>query len=284
MKILKNELLSKHTTFKIGGAAEYFCSPKSNNELKEALSFAKNNSLKIFIIGNGSNILIPDEGLKGLVIHLKMSKIIISKQKSTIESGVLLNKLLSVFADNGLSGLEFMAGIPGSLGGSICMNSGQGKSSISKFISKVWALDYNGEEHIFSNTQCKFNYRKSIFQKKKLIITKAEFILNKDKADEIKKRIKDLIANKIKRQPYDLPSAGSFFKNPKNLFTGQLIESAGLKGLKINGAQISEKHGNFIVNIGKAKAKDVLKLAEIAKKEVRKKYNISLKPEVILIK
>lgn len=269
LKYLKNEKLSNHTTLRIGGPAKYFVVVKTLQDIKTALEYAQKRNLKIFILGAGSNLLASDSGFDGLVINIKGA------------SGILLAGLLNYCAKSGLSGLEFLAGIPGSLGGAVYMNAGAYGKQIGDFISYVYAIDYNGRQYILNKRRCKFGYRKSVFQKKKLIITGAEFELQKGKPSSIKKSMKEIIAKRLKKQPYSLPSAGSVFKNPKGNYAASLIENAGLKGLRVGGAMVSPKHANFIVNYtGKAKSSDVEKLIKIIQQKIKKQFKRALKPEI----
>lgn len=276
----RNEPLSKHSSFKIGGPAEFYFEPKTISELKEALRFAKEKSKNVFFLGNGSNLLVSDKGFKGVVIRPRMSREVASGESVEAESGVPIGKLLNLLANKGLSGLEFMAGIPGSVGGSVAMDAGVGDKWLGLWVVRVWALDREGREKILSQKQCRFGYRKSIFQKGNLVITKVEFKLNKGDPEKIKEEIKQLWKARLAKQPYDLPSAGSFFKNPKGKFAGQLIDAAGCKGMRVGDAEVSLKHGNFIVNRGKAKASQVLKLAIKIQRKVMGKFRVKLEPEV----
>lgn len=271
LKFKIDEPLSRHTSFKIGGPASWFCSPKNSNELKEALQFAKKHKLKIFIIGAGSNVLFSDEGFNGLVIKLAFG------------AGQSLSYLVNSLSKQGYDGLEYLAGIPGSVGGAVYMNAGQAGVTIGDLVEKVWTMDFNGKEKVFSKAQCKFGYRKSVFQKLRLIITKVELKLKKGDSKAIREKISQMIKDKTSKQPYDHPSAGSIFKNPKGHSAWKLIEDAGLKGKRIGGAMVSEKHANFIVNLGHAKAADVLKLIDIIQTSVKKKFKIKLVTEIKII-
>lgn len=283
MKYFQNERLSKHTSFKIGGPAKYLCIPKEIDELKKALRFAKLRKLKILIIGLGSNLLISDKGFDGLVIKPKMSSTSINGTNVMVESGMPIQKMLNVLAGKGLSGLEFMAGIPGSVGGAVCMNAGQGGSVIGDRVKRVWALDLNGKERVFLRSSSRFGNRGSIFQGGRYVITKVELGLKKGSPYRIKRKIRSIIKGKLLRQPYDSPSAGSVFKNPNGDFAGRLIEGAGGKGMKVGDALVSKKHANFIVNLGRAKSGEVLKLMSLAKKKVWDKFRIKLEPEIKIV-
>jgi len=283
MKLKKNELLLKRTTFKVGGPAKYYCEPKSIEEIKKALLFAKAKKLKTFFLGNGSNLLISDKGFNGMVIKPRMSRAVVSGESAAVESGVTIAKLVNLLAEKGLTGLEFMTGIPGSVGGSVAMNAGQGIRASGDQVIRVRALDRMGREKILTKKQCAFGYRKSIFQKGNLIITKVEFKLKKGNPKEIKETIKKLWRDRLIKQPYDLPSAGSVFKNPKGKFAGRLIEEAGCKGMRVGDAQVSEKHANFIVNLGRARASEVIRLMKKVQQKVKGKFGIKLEPEVKIL-
>jgi len=284
----RNEPLSKHTTFKIGGPAEFYFEPISMAELKESLKFAKEKKRKVFFLGNGSNLLVSDKGFKGVVIRPRMDRVMAPRLRSgqvsgksiVVESGVSIGHLLNLLAKKGLTGLEFMTGIPGCVGGSVAMNAGVGDSWMGEKVVRVWASDMNGKPVVLNQKRCQFGYRKSIFQKGNLAITKVEFKLQKGDPKEIKETIRKIWKARLAKQPYNLPSAGSFFKNPKGKFAGQLIDEAGCKGMRVGDAEVSLKHGNFIVNRGRAKASQVLELAKKVQRKVRQKFGIKLEPEV----
>ncbi len=279
----RNEPLSKHTTFRIGGPAEFFFEPKSIKEIKEALKFAREKRKKVFFISNGSNLLVSDEGFKGVVIRPRMDRVMVKGTRVTAEAGLPFGLLLNLLALKGLSGLEFLTGVPGCVGGSVAMNAGVGSRWIGEKVVRVWGLGTGGLEKKLTKKQCKFGYRKSIFQKGNLVITKVEFKLKKRDPKEIKDTVKKLWKARLAKQPYDLPSAGSFFKNPKGKFAGQLIDEAGCKGMRVGDAEVSTKHGNFIVNRGKARAAQVIKLAKIVQRKVKQKFGIKLEPEVKIL-
>jgi len=280
MKPKINEMLSNHTTFKIGGSANFFFEPKTIEELRKAITFAKKNKLKLLILGAGSNLLISDKGFSGCVIKPSMQKILIDEREVEVEAGVPLAKLINVLAEKGLCGLEFLAGIPGSLGGAILMNAGAKENEIGNIVDKVWTLDLSGREKVFTKKASKFGYRGSIFQKGGYVITKATFILNKKEPEKIKAKIKKILDDRLTRQPYDLPSAGSVFKNPLGDFAGRLIESAGFKGKRVGDAMVSPKHCNFIVNMGHAKYNEVFMLINAIKYEVKKRFGVALELEI----
>lgn len=275
MKLKENEPLSEHTTFRIGGPARYFIEAKTIAELQAALNFAKGKKLKVLFLGKGSNALISDKGFNGLVIKLRLSRTGVSGESVVAESGVSVAQLVNLTAKKGLTGLEFLTGIPGTVGGAVAMNAGVGKFAIGDKIKRVWGL-----RKTFSKSECKFGYRRSIFQVGKYIITKVEFKLKKGNKAKIRATIKQMWQKRLEKQPYDLPSAGSVFKNPKGKFAGQLIEEAGCKGLRVRGAEVSKMHANFIVNRGKARAKDVIQLMKAVQKKVKKAFGVTLEPEI----
>ncbi len=303
----KNVDLSLLTTFQIGGPADYFYSAKTPDEILQAANEAKGSGWPIFILAGGSNVLISDEGFRGAVIKIENDDLTIVEENSNFQincgAGVSLSKLLAETLRAGISGLEWAIGIPGTVGGAIVGNSGAYGHSISENIKEAEVLDLLIiEKRIFSREECQFQYRESIFKKNNTIVLSA--ILNFPKGDKLGslELIKGYLAQrKNKIPPY--PSAGSVFKNIENdklssetlqkipseiikggkLAAGYLIEQCGLKGTRIGGAEISEQHANFIVNKGGAQARDVLKLIELCKKEVAKKFQVELEEEIRLL-
>lgn len=283
INIKKNEPLQKYTTFKIGGPAKYFIEANNLEDIKKALTFAKAKKTKVFILGGGSNVLFSDNGFKGIIICTKMAEYVLEGTNLVVDCGLQIGLLVKLMADKGLSGIEFLAGIPGTVGGAVFMNAGQKSDEIKKVVKKVWAVDFNGIEHVFDGKDCGFGYRRSIFQKRKLVIVKVKLQLKKSKTKLIAEKIKEILKNKMKIQPYNLPSAGSFFENPKNKFAAKLIETSGCKGMRVGNAQISEKHANFIVNLNGATSKDVINLYKRVVSIVRNKTGITLIPEVKIL-
>src|SRR3989339_1029283 len=280
MRFKEGEILSNHTTFCIGGLAKYFCIVKTDTDLFLALKYVREKNLKVFVLGCGSNVLISDKGFDGLVIKIETENIKRSGNFLTVEAGLMLGALLKYSAENNLSGLEFLSGIPGAVGGALCMNAGQLNKSIGYLVKKVWVVDRSGREFVLLKDKCEFGYRSSIFQKKEWIIIKVEFVLQKGVFAKIKEEAKNILSEKLAKQPYDMPSAGSFFKNPTGDFAGRLIDAAGCKGMRVGGAQVSLKHANFIVNSGDATFDDVKKLSYEVIGKVKEKFNVVLEPEV----
>jgi UDP-N-acetylmuramate dehydrogenase len=307
LKIKEKIPLKEYTTFKIGGPARYFFVAKNKEDLKNAILWTKKKKLPFFILGAGSNVLFSDKGFKGLIIKMQNLKCKIKNTKIIAEAGVPLQKVVLKLAKKELSGLENLAGIPGTLGGAIWGNAGAFGREIGDVVKEVEILRINGltswRIEKLKNKDCKFGYRDSIFKRKKnWIILEATLRLKRGKRKEIEEKIKEILKLRKEKQPLEFPSAGSVFKNVpiekvskrirekfkekiKDGFlpAGVLIEAAKLKGFQIGGAKISEKNANFIVNVGNAKASDVKELMEKIKKEIKKKFKIQLEEEIKLV-
>ncbi|MFH1441257.1 MAG: UDP-N-acetylmuramate dehydrogenase [Candidatus Omnitrophota bacterium] len=282
------ESLKEHTTFNTGGPAEYFSIPKDESELKDLLSFARECKLPVFVLGAGSNLLIRDRGVRGLVVKLSAAyfkKAVFKKNTLSAGAGCFLPQLINKSRNYSLSGLEFLAGIPGTVGGALAMNAGIAKKNIADCVEDITVMDYNGTSKILKWDKIKFSYRSSDLSK--YIILKAVFKLTVKSKDEIQRKIRDYILERNIKQDINFPNAGCIFKNPavnsgmgSVMSAGKLIDLCGLKGKRIGGASVSLKHANFIVNTGDAKTEDILGLVELIKKQVKKKFNINLEPEV----
>ena len=277
-----NENLELHTTFKVGGICKYFITPKDIEELIDLLKYLKENKIKYMILGNGSNTIFSSKEYDGVIINLKnLNSMKIEGKKIYVEAGYQLIKLSMDALNESLSGLEFAQGIPGNIGGAIFMNAGAYKSDISNLIETVTFLDEKFELKTLTKDELNFSYRKSLFQEHPEYIIISTVL----KLEEgIKEDIKDLMDRRkdrrISSQPLDYPSAGSVFRNPSDdIFAGKLIEDLGLKGYKIGGAKISEKHANFIINDGGATGEDIKELINFIKAKVKEKYNIDLHVE-----
>jgi len=278
----RNILLKNFTSFKIGGPAKYFLIGKNKKEILKVVIFANKIKLPLFILGSGSNLLVSDKGFNGFVLKLENKKIKIKKNKIFAESGILLSTILTKTIKNNFSGFEWAAGIPGTLGGAIYGNAGLPKESINKVIEEVEVVDLkDGKIRNLNNTDCKFGYRTSVFKENKnLVILSAVLRFKKGDRKEIKNKIKEIILQRKEKQPLNFYSAGSVFKNPKNYSAGYLIDKCGLKGKQIGKVKISEKHANFILNIGNGTAKDVKKLINLVKNKVKNKFKIILEEEI----
>lgn len=282
MNILKNEPLKNHTSFKIGGPADEFCEVTSAEEVEKLIKYAKEKNIPYTIIGNGSNLLVGDKGIRGLVIKLAkgFDDAEVLGTKIIAKAGILLSKLAKVALSHSLSGLEFASGIPGTLGGAIYMNAGAYDGEMKDVVKSVTYLE-NGE--IKRTTDLDFGYRKSRFSGTDCIILSAELELTSAKADDISAKMEDFKERRCSKQPLSMPSAGSTFKRPEGYFAGKLIEESGLKGFTIGGAMVSEKHSGFVVNSGDATARDVLDLIEHIQKTVYEKFGVMLETEVKML-
>lgn len=281
-QLIINEPMKKHTTFKIGGDADMFVSVGSVDELSALIKLANKNGVKYTVIGNGSNLLVSDKGIRGLVIEIGqgMSDYKVNGNVICAEAGIMLKKLVSVAAAESLSGLEEVSGVPGTLGGGIFMNAGAYGGELKDTVKKVTYIDNNGDVHTIDAKDCNFGYRTSVFSKGGMYIVSAELELKKGDSEEIQAKMADYTQRRREKQPISYPSAGSTFKRPEGNFAGTLIEKAGLKGYTVGGATVSELHAGFVINIGGATAQDVIDVIEHTKKTVLEKFGIKLEPEV----
>lgn len=283
--LLINEPMSRHTSFKIGGPADLMAMPKNENELSLLLRKAKEHKVPVTLIGNGSNLLVRDKGIRGLVIKLgnMLSEIAAFDNCITFGSGVSLALASKKAAELSLSGLEFAVGIPGSIGGAVYMNAGAYNGEMADVVSSVRVMDENGQVSELAADELQFGYRKTVLQSSKMIVTAVTVRLTpKDKA-EILEQMDDFSQRRISKQPLELPSAGSMFKRPPGYFAGTLIDQTGLKGYTVGGAQVSEKHAGFVVNINHATAADVLQLIKDVQEKVMEAHGVMLQPEVLII-
>ncbi len=284
-KVLIDENLKKYIYFKIGGTADIFVEPVDVEDLINTLEIFTKYNYKFYIIGNGTNLLISDEGFRGAIIRIG-EKFNYSKIEDTYikaGAGILLSALSKETAKKGLTGLEFASGIPGFLGGAVAMNAGAYGGEMKDVVTKVKCVDYKGIIYEYSNEEMHLSYRNSRAIKENLIIIETEMNLKTGNKEEILKNIKELTKKRTEKQPLNLPSAGSTFKRPKEGYASKLIEDAGLKGLRYGDAMVSDKHSGFIVNCGNATCDDVLSLMRIVIKTVKDKYDIILEPEVKII-
>ncbi|MEK7263596.1 MAG: UDP-N-acetylmuramate dehydrogenase [Bacteroidota bacterium] len=280
--VASNEPLAKHTSFRIGGSADVFIEPKDYTDAVELILFLKKNDISFTMLGNGSNVLVSDNGIRNVVINMEsgLHNIIFDGKYVTSESGVLLNRFVDFCIQREFAGVEMLAGIPGTIGGAIVMNAGAHNGEISDFLIDVEIMR-GSEITIVSKKEAEFQYRNSALQND--VVLSARFEFPKGNKDTLITTRKEMLQKRNSTQPLDYPNSGSVFKNPKPLFAARLIEEAGLKGTRIGDAEISQKHANFIINHGNAKASDVLSLMKLGKKIVKQKFNISLHPEVKLI-
>jgi UDP-N-acetylmuramate dehydrogenase len=278
-----NEMMAKHTSFRIGGPAEVMAFPKSTQELSDLLKNAKTLGIVPRILGAGTNVLAPDEGIQGLVICLKDcldGMIQLNDKAIRVMAGVTMSRAAVYAAKLGLSGLEFAHGIPGTVGGGVYMNAGAYGGEICQVCSAVEVMDIHGDVKRYTNEEMEFSYRHSILEENGGIVISAEFILENSDPDDIRAKMKELMGKRSASQPLDLPSAGSAFKRPVGGYAAALIDQAGLKGYTVGGAAISTKHAGFAVNIGGATAADVKKLLREVSDIVFGHSGIRLEPEV----
>lgn len=283
--LLFDEPMFNHTTFKIGGPADLLFLPRQLDELKTMIELCQAQKIHYEIMGRGSNLLVRDKGIRGIVINLSEFNLFTEVEGTKIiaGSGVNLTNLSILAKENGLSGLEFAYGIPGTLGGAVVMNAGAYSGEIQDIVKIVCVLDQEGKLFKVEGNELGFSYRKSIFQSKNWIIVDVEMEMKSAASKEIKTRMEDYFSRRQNKQPLSYPSAGSTFKRPDNHYAGVLIEQAGLKGKKIGQAQVSPKHAGFIINLGWATASDVLNLMELIQKTVNQKFGVELIPEVKVI-
>lgn len=282
--ILINEPMKNHTSFKVGGPADILVTPESYEQVKKAIKLCIENNVDFYIIGNGSNLLVKDGGIRGVVIKLtKLNNITVDDDKIIVQSGAELKDVSEKAVEESLTGIEFACGIPGSVGGAVTMNAGAYGGEICHIIESALILDENCEMKTLGYHELELGYRVSAIQKYKYTVLQATFKLKKGNHEDIKKRVYDLNKRRQERQPLEFPSAGSTFKRPEGYFTGKLVEDSGLKGVSIGGAQVSTKHSGFIINKGEATAKDILDLIDFVKKTVKEKFNVELQTEVRII-
>ncbi len=287
-QIKYNEPMKAHTSFKVGGPAEVYIVVKTIQELQKINDIAKKNNIPIYIIGNGSNILVTDKGIKGIVIKNEIKKLEIENEKDgniklKIGAGNKIIETAHVLLKEEISGFEELSGIPGTIGGAIKMNAGANGKEIKDIITQVVVLDEKGNIEVLQKDDLNLTYRNSIFKTNKSIILEAEFILKKGKKEEIKYKMDNYAKIRKEKQPLEYPSAGSTFKRGDNYITAKLIDEAGLKGFKIGGAEISTKHAGFIINKNNATAKDILDLIKYTQDEIYKKFGKKIQLEVEII-
>lgn len=285
--IFLNEPMSLHTSFRTGGNADVFIKIQNENELEYILKYAKENQIPITIIGNGTNLLVRDNGIRGIVIKFQMQDVKIEENGDTITiitgAGMSLSKLSRIAKEHSAQGLEFAVGIPGTVGGAIKMNAGAYGSEIKEVVKATTYIDFDGNIKTINNNEHNFSYRNSIFSKIDGIIIKTVIELPKGNLEEIENKMKKNISSRNEKQPLDKPNAGSTFKRGEGFITAKLIDECGLKGYKIGGAEVSTKHAGFVVNAGGATSRDILDLIEYIKKEVNKKFNVSIEPEIQIV-
>lgn len=281
-KVLIEEPMSRHTTFRIGGPADYFLIPETVHEIREILKICREENLPYFILGNGSNLLVSDKGYRGVIIQLyrNMSRVFVEGTCIRAQAGALLSAIAAAAKNASLTGFEFAGGIPGTLGGAVVMNAGAYGGEMKDVLSEVTVLDKNGEILTLSSGELKMGYRTSIVKSAEYLVLEASISLKEGNQEEIRDRMKELTEQRTSKQPLEYPSAGSTFKRPEGYFAGKLIMDCGLRGYCVGGAQVSEKHCGFVINTGNATAEDVRILMKNVSDMVYEKFGVILEPEV----
>ena len=281
-QILIEEPMKKHTTFRIGGPAEYLILPQTAEEIADVVKLCRQEEIPWYIVGNGSNLLVADEGVRGVVIQLlrNFNQIQVEGCQIRMQAGAQNAAVAKRALDASLTGFEFAAGIPGTIGGAVVMNAGAYGGEMKDILKEVTVLDQNGMIRTIPAEELELGYRTSIIARKGYVVLEAVIVLKTGDQKEIKAAIDDLKEKRVTKQPLEYPSAGSTFKRPEGYFAGKLIMDAGLRGFSVGGAQISEKHCGFVINKGNATAKDVTELMDETKKIVMEKFGVALEPEV----
>lgn len=281
-RVLKNEPMKKHVTFRVGGNADYFVTVKSAEETADIIGLCREEKIPYFIMGNGSNLLVGDRGIRGVVIQIakEMNEVRVEGNTIVAQAGALLSRIANAALQESLTGLEFASGIPGTLGGAVVMNAGAYGGEMKDILETVRVLTPRGEILELKNEELELGYRTSIVAKKDYIVLDAKIKLEKGDREKIQEYMEDLKGRRTSKQPLEYPSAGSTFKRPEGYFAGKLIGDAGLRGFTLGGAQVSEKHCGFVINKGNATAKEILQLIEEVQKRVKENSGVWLETEV----
>ncbi len=281
-KVLRQEPMALHTTFRIGGPADYFVMPETTEELANVLNLCKEENVPYFILGNGSNLLVGDKGFQGVVVQLykNFDGITIDGTTVTARAGAMLIRVAREAGKAGLTGLEFASGIPGTIGGAMVMNAGAYGGEMKDVVSSVTVLTKEGEVKTLTGDEMDFRYRGSVVEDEGHIVLETVMELKNGNIEEIQSRMEELSVQRRTKQPIEFPSAGSTFKRPEGYFAGKLIMDAGLRGYTVGGAQVSEKHCGFVINAGGATAADVMQLMKDVSDKVKEKFGVVLEPEV----
>lgn len=284
--IFLNEPMSKHTTFRIGGNADCLLQIENAEQLSKVKNYLRKLEMPYFVLGNGSNLLVSDEGYRGVILAVaeKMSEVTVEGNTIIAQAGAPMSKIARVALENGLAGFEFASGIPGTIGGGVVMNAGAYDGELKQVVSYVKVVDAEGNLLELDNEDMEFGYRTSAIKHSDFTAVEVGITLQPGTPEAIKTRMDELAAKRREKQPLEFPSAGSTFKRPEGHFAGALIMNAGLRGYQIGGAQVSEKHCGFVINKGGATAEDVEALIAHVQSEVKNKFGVNLEPEVIVLK
>lgn len=281
-RVLAGEPMSRHTSWRIGGPADLLVVPRDVDDLREALGYARRHQIPVHVIGNGTNLLVSDLGVRGMVIKIGpgLAGIEVRGDIITAGAGAPLPRLAASALESGLAGFEFLAGIPGTVGGALVMNAGANGCSVGERVQRVTAIDYAGNEFHLNREELVFSYRHSSLAQKQLIVAEAVFAGLPGRREEIKQKMESYLARRRQTQPLEQPNAGSVFKNPPGDSAGRLIEQAGCKGMRVGAIEVSPRHANFFVNLGGGTARDVLELVERVRRMVEEKHGCTLVLEV----
>ncbi len=280
-----DEPMSSHCTFKAGGTAKYYVIPDEYKKVRDVLRLCVEENIPYYVIGNGSNLLVQDDGFDGVIIEIDsaLAKIEINGNEIVAKAGAKLSKIAVKALNESLTGFEFAHGIPGNLGGAVTMNAGAYGGEMKDVLKWVKVLDNNGEMKTLKAEELELGYRTSIIVKEKMIVLEACIELHEGNRDEIEMHMKELMAKRKEKQPLEYPSAGSTFKRPEGYFAGKLIQDAGLKGYRVGGAMVSEKHSGFVINYDNATATDIINLMKDVRKKVYEEFQVTLEPEVKIL-
>lgn len=281
-RLLLDEPMKKHTTFRLGGSADYFVCPADKEEAAEVIHMCREWKLPYFVMGNGSNLLVSDQGFRGVILQIykNMNQVLVEGGNIRAQAGTLLSLAAKKALDAGLTGMEFASGIPGTMGGAVVMNAGAYGGEMRDILKEVTVLTPKGEILCLPGDQLEMGYRTSVIKEKGYIVLEAVLALRLGNPDQIRDRMEELKEKRITKQPLEYASAGSTFKRPEGYFAGKLIQDAGLRGYRVGGAQVSEKHCGFVINTGQACAEDVRQLIRDVQDKVYEKFQVKLEPEV----
>lgn len=281
-RIYTNEPMKNHTTFRVGGSADFFVVPKTKEEVKNIVALCQEMDMPYYVLGNGSNLLVGDKGYRGVIIQIykEMNTIQVEENRMKVQAGALLSKIGSAALEAGLTGFEFAAGIPGTMGGAVSMNAGAYGGEMKDVLYDVTVLTPAGEIITLQKEELELGYRTSIVARKSYIVLEATIVLEKGDKEAIKARMDELRGLRTAKQPLEYPSAGSTFKRPEGYFAGKLIQDSGLRGFQVGGAQVSEKHCGFVINKENATAADILELMRQVSAIVKEKFGVELEAEV----
>ena len=281
-RVLLDEPMKNHTTFRVGGNADYFVMPQKSEEVKEVVALCKETGMPYYILGNGSNLLVGDKGYRGVIIQIykEMNEIRVDGERVIAQAGALLSRVGNVALEAELTGFEFAAGIPGTVGGAVVMNAGAYGGETKDIIVSATVLTQDGDILTINKEDLELGYRTSVIAKKGYVVLESVYQLQKGEREAIRARMDELKVQRVTKQPLEYPSAGSTFKRPEGYFAGKLIQDAGLRGFQVGGAQVSEKHCGFVINKDQATAADIMELMRQVSEKVIQEFGVKLEPEV----